>query len=569
MRNDQQEHSQVANLQVTASFALRRMDAWVLGLLVLATGVLQVYCARTWHLGYDEFWHIFFGEVEPFSKFLKEVMRDPHPPLHYLILRPLVDIGYDPIWPRLASIIPALLQIPLLFLVLRRLATSRALAFLGCFFLASSFAYTNMAVAVRAYSLMSLFVLTAFWALLGMLDPQRPAARGRIALFLVASAIAFGLNYSVGLVLAAMFAAVLVVTRLDLGLYRSWWRSLRWPELCFALCSMAAVVAYYKYTMSRIEVGFSHLGRHYLAEGESVVDFALRGTAYLLQSFSPLDLQPESVPGSWKVILVGALLLVPLLLLPRYLRRVSAGWHPGRATVILIMLMLWAVLLLLGSKGIYPFGGRPRHQYILFPFMLMFAVLALDEVHAGLRSRGLRGTFIGLALVVAGGSSLLAFQGPDLDDFPTDSEVVFAEEAAELWRLTEAGDAVYFREFCMFGLYGRTRHQGWQFQKTWLDGLDEFEVGEGNGRRLLFRDHFRWVIPQPVDEEFLLRLWQLMQQAGLAKLWVFDQQQKASADLLQRRQRWQKLEALAESLEMSVRAVQYGSKGRMFQVQLR
>ncbi len=129
-------------------FAIRAPDRLVLLLLVGFAAVLQVRCAVVWPTGYDEMWHVFEASEAPFARFARELSRDPHPPLHVILLVPLVRLGDSILWPRLLSIVAAVAHIPLMFLLARRLGVARPVAWLCALLVCLS--YCTITLGVRS-----------------------------------------------------------------------------------------------------------------------------------------------------------------------------------------------------------------------------------------------------------------------------------------------------------------------------------------------------------------------------------------------------------------------------------
>src|SRR5688572_5995251 len=76
-----------------------RGERLALAVIVIVTLCVQGWYAQRWLLGFDETWHFFQATVQPFRQYLSEVRNEVHPPLLYVLLRPLC-------WPTESTLLP-------------------------------------------------------------------------------------------------------------------------------------------------------------------------------------------------------------------------------------------------------------------------------------------------------------------------------------------------------------------------------------------------------------------------------------------------------------------------------
>lgn len=366
---------------------------------VVATGQL-IYWGSAPYYGYDELWHTALAAVSPPWLSLQLISADVHPPLHYLLVRPLTRVGGDPFFARLAAIIPSILSVPLWYLLLRKMRVALVPALTGTLVLAISYSFIDVGVTVRSYSLATLLLLSGLWFWLDLLpDPDRaPAARPprwsavpALALF----SLAFWTLYAAVFVTASLFLASLLV----LAGRRREPRAARhfggWPEwLLFGLAHLLAI--------GWMWLGWHHHGDHSItghinpflpSPGQGTLDYLLSGLRSEIALFTPLAWADERYRDAalWGLLLLGVGLF-------QYYRR---NRQTGPAVLALTPLLITGCLAAAGSWAAYPFGGLARHQYVLFPFLLMLLPIAMNAVWKPLPTAA-RAALAAAALLAAG-----------------------------------------------------------------------------------------------------------------------------------------------------------------------
>ena len=103
----------------------------------------------------------------------------------------------------------------------------------------------------------------------------------------------------------------------------------------------------------------------------------------------PYELAPDAAVS----LATAAFVAMLGFLAYRYTGPRSPHHDPARAAVVVTLLACWLLLLLAGIGGLYPFGGKARHQYVLYPFLAVVLTLAIDEIYGVLSAQRVRAAF--------------------------------------------------------------------------------------------------------------------------------------------------------------------------------
>jgi len=369
---------------MSKSIKLTPLAATALALITALVAIIVTRTASTQSYGFDEVWHVTLGSLSPAWFAFLNMANDTHPPLYYLLLRPFTHAGSEPIYPRMLSILSALLTLPLWFFLQRKLRIKTAVALTTTFVLGVSFSFLSMGVMVRSYSLTIFLVLLALWFWLDMLPgvANRPSRRSAV-FSLAAFTAAFWCLYISVFATVSIFAITLIMMLLNPAMGRTtlanWRQYSRWPEWSAFFLAHALAVGWFVLS-SRYNVETDLPGHviHLTRQGDQAVGAFLAAALrdeWLL--FSPLPGLPDGLVDD--VLVMLAIVMVGLSWL--YARRGNVG-----ATLLALMpLVMTASLATLGALGKYPFGGELRHQYILYPFLLLTLALALNVIWKPLR----------------------------------------------------------------------------------------------------------------------------------------------------------------------------------------
>src|SRR5205814_2108850 len=105
---------------------------------------------------------------------------------------------------------------------------------------------------------------------------------------------------------------------------------------------------------------------YYRSPDESIAAFVRRGLTNEFNLFSPVALSSTNAAGQ---ILVFALMAIGVYGMWRLFRK-EDEWYVAAAPA-LMSILLAGELLAAAIVRRYPFGGHPRHQFLLFPFVIM------------------------------------------------------------------------------------------------------------------------------------------------------------------------------------------------------
>ena len=350
-------------------------------------------------MGYDEGWHFYVAVVSPLWQSLLAMSADTHPPLYYPPLRALARIGSDPFWPRLLSVIPTILCVPLWYALQRKLGIKLAIAVVSTVILGSAYSFLHMGVLIRAYAITGVLIVAALWFWVDMLPgggrPRRLASVMSLLLF----SLAMGFLYAGAFTTSAIFGATILVMAINgnarQAVLGNWRRHSGWPE-------WVAFFGFHLLMVAWFYIGWGHhvndnipvyLSDFSIKPEQSIPAFLLHALRLETALFTPLDGFAD-----WALSLGAGLIGVTIITLT--VINLRAG-NVARAVIALSPVLLMAVLALLAIKGKYPFGGYLRHQYVLFPLLLLLLPLALDEVWRRLQFVWLRYALLLLVLAIA------------------------------------------------------------------------------------------------------------------------------------------------------------------------
>jgi hypothetical protein len=481
--------------------------------------------------GFDENWHTVFATLTPAWRAFLTMSDDPHPFLYYLLLRPLLHFGSDPIFPRLLSIVPTLLTIPLWYHLLRKFRVSTGVAVVATLVLATSYPFLDMSVMVRSYSLTVFLLLAALWFWVDMLPgntgrPSRWSAVASLSLF----GIAFLCLYAAGFVTTAIITATLLTLLankpLRAQILDAWRRHGGWPEwLLFFFLHLVGVAWF---ILGIRNAGDAQVPGHVqdlvIADGQGIGDFLATGLRQELNLF--LSLPTDAlwiVDIAWPMILILAIGL--------FMRSLHRG-NAVAAVIAITPILLTGILAVLGLVRHYPFGGELRHQYVLFPFLLLLLTLALDVVwrHIGsLIARGLLGTLlVALALSLSFKTlSLRTTMGEALaepwwgDEFnllfgtDTDVPVIIPQYIYYSAFMNRWVPGIRYQNSYNCGDQGcSSPTQGWRALIEPRPAIQEYATHTNSGKPLTLLTYYRWLFPDIPDAALFTQIIESLQTVG-------------------------------------------------------
>ena len=217
----------------------------LLAAISLLAAAPMLYMALNQRLDYDSWWHVFIAREAPWAPFWKDVYINAHPPVFYLLLRAVAELGSERVVYRSLSIVAAVVATYMTGRIATRVLRTSVLA-LPCA-LAFGLAMTTviMASAVRSYMLAVALLLIAFRAYLDLVDPTHgPIATKTRVVFAVALIGAMTTHYAAVFFFGAAATVPCLYSAVD-GRYRKWWSErLRtgWTAEIATLIPIAVVV---------------------------------------------------------------------------------------------------------------------------------------------------------------------------------------------------------------------------------------------------------------------------------------------------------------------------------------
>jgi hypothetical protein len=254
---------------------------------------------------------------------------------------------------------------------------------------------------------------------------------------------------------------------------------------------------------------------YFRAPGESLFEFALRGAVLTLDQFAPLGFSSDRLPAVAPVLLLAALGWLATRSLTA--RSTDAMWV--RSSAVLILVLVWGAIFVLAARGAYPYGGRMRHQFVLFPFLAFVMLSVVDEAYRRSRSTGARAL---VCLTVAASilaTSAAAVRQGQLEEFSPASSL-WPAEIQRMMAGRRDEDVVYASRLNVIALFSHLRDRRW----TGVEhggGRDLFMVESQNARPIrVLRETSEWWLPSPLDQQAATRLADAMRRHGIAHAWV-------------------------------------------------
>lgn len=468
-------------------------------LVMLATliGALpRLYFATVQFIEYDGWWHIFVAGQDTLNNLIWELKGQAHPPLFYLLLRAVLPFGRSRLVYRSVSLLAGLASAWLLGRIAARWSRHWAVPALTALAVSLSWNAVVISCEVRAYMLMTLFLIIAVRSLLELVTPRHATAARHALVLCVACACALLTHYSVANFVLA--AAVLMIVRIVSRRFSRWRLFLAVRRRPFAILLPAAIplaAAAFLYTSHYPShtASMNHLPEFYLSSSSAPdpLHFVLRNTIWLVDLFTPFRLQLSS-PGGQALVALALVAAIGLAMaIPR---------PPGRPAMHrvagLLLIFLLATAIALGLRDTYPYGGTMRHQFYLLGFALLFGALALD---AGLGRLGSRVARASLLIVIAGalGASHLTSARAH---FWYTSEL-FDKEIAALEAFRPAARAVYLDQFSLIAFFSRYHDWTWRHEglcpANW--SILRYKLGKEGRSITVFRDRSRWSLHDQIE----------------------------------------------------------------------
>ena len=498
--------------------------------------------------GYDEAWHVFLATIGPSWKTFLAASGDSHPPVYYLLMRPFFKLGQDPLYGRLPTMLATIISVPMFFAVLRKVRVRTPVALAVVIVLAVSFPFLTLGVTARQYSVSILILLMAIWFWANLL----PGSRGRPSRWsafagLMLFSLAFSTLYAAVLVTAALFGSALLLmiinrnARTDIG--GLWRRHSAWPEwLLFSLLHLMVIGWYVIGWAKHIDFNVpSHVAAFTLSPGQSLLAFLHHGLRLEMELFTPLTGQDG---------LLLDLGLLAILIATIWLTFINLrNGRSVRAAMALSPLLLTTALALFGVLDKYPFGGNLRHQYVLYPLLLILLALSLDTVWRWLGTLWLKLPMLLVVIAIAVVSSAQTLErvgqlgeAPASDPWAPAYQTLFEHATDEPLLIPSFAIYLTYAHRYQQGMYYRdayrnetdtnryyTAYQGWLAIAMLWAPYEEFGAIADDGKELIIiKDHYRWLYPAVPDTLFFTQTRGVLDAIGKTRIRVFAPQTDAN-----------------------------------------
>lgn len=453
----------------------------------LLSAIVLVWLGSREQLGYDSFWHVSIARQEHWARFWFEVADNAHPPLFYLVLKAMLPLGHTMLVYRIPSIVATVVAIVLVCATARRVVADRWLCALAGFVFGLSSSAITLGLEVRQYALATCLTLAALYWYLRLAESAfaTPSVRSR-ALFALFMTLALVTHYSAAFVAVAAAASPLVLAATDRDRWGRWTATAGPNVLTFGLPLAAFAVLYFEHAR-RWTGRLQHVPEFLFdARREGVVAYVARSTTAEVNLFLPVALP---LP----VVLAAALALVAVtgVLRTPDERPRDVGPRTGAVLVPLMLAIMTIMTLAAGMAARYPFGGPLRHQFFLFPFVILSAMIALDRLAARLPSPRVRGAFVSVTAL-----GCLAGAVAWMPTFRVTPGLPFAREMRAFRTIFPDTPAVYVAQFSLIPFFVHHHDRHWRLESLSAahPGFGVWKVSTNGEEFKVCRDLAHWVL---------------------------------------------------------------------------
>lgn len=449
-------------------------------------------------ISYDGWWHVFIARQGDWGNLWDEIHRNAHPPLFYLLLKATIATLGPGAWSyRLISIAATLGSAWLVGRIVDRTSGRIGLAAVAAFAFGGALSTVSVGLDVRAYALCTFFVLGALLALLRLAESSfsAPDPRDRV-LFALLAGLALATHYVAAFFLLGCWAAVAILTLLGREYRRRVLGQARrhWLANLLTFGAPLAVLAI-EYAVHVSERGRLHHVPAFLFDPrrEGASSFLWRNTRALIELFvPPLDyprfasttfVTAPAMPDAVVVILVFLALAGIGWLGCRPLREAGGREVAGRIPA-LVLAAMTAAIVVAALLGRYPYGGLLRHQYLLFPFLVIVLAQGVGTF-ARRAGRRVGGVAVGLLAVAA----LLNATNWAVH-FRIVPRYAMQDEVVRFYESFPSPGVVYVEQFNLIHLFAHHHEERWRFVERLEEDVpvDVWRVGDGTRELSVCRD---------------------------------------------------------------------------------
>jgi hypothetical protein len=455
-------------------------------------GIVFVVFGRHGAIDYDGLWNLFIARQTDIGAFVREIAHNAHPPLYDTVLKAVLSLGGSPLLDRALSIAAAVVSTLLIALILARCCRHASLAPLGALAFALSRATIVIALAVRPYALLTVFLLASFDGLLEATTADPDRSRRGLVTFGVGAGLALLTHYSAAIYLASCAVALAILSVWQptfghemLARMKANRRTAGLVAIALAGLGLLLFTVHARHRYIRL----SHLPAFYFdpAGHENPLAFLARafgGFFFVFQPFPRL-----------RVPLLVALAVASAVVFGVGLARASRR-DGERASVLartLTAVMIAAVAA--GSiLGVYPFGATLRHDYFIFPFLIFSLFMTIDDLVDLFPGDRARVVLAAVALAVGAKSFLTVLA------YPREQRPSAFSAAVDTYRARfDPRTPVFTDQYNTILLFSEDTRRPVAYLGTCGSSIEMFRLGNGPAAVPFARDDrtWNWKIDQP------------------------------------------------------------------------
>jgi hypothetical protein len=178
------------------------------------------------------------------------------------------------------------------------------------------------------------------------------------------------------------------------------------------------------------------------------------------------------------------------------------------------------MIFILSIFELYPYGGRMRHQFVLFPFLVFVLLFVADEIFTRLRSRTARGLLCIVFAAATLATSADSLSRTAIEEFsPTPS--LWSSEIQSVLDARQPDDALYFGAIDGIAVFSNLRDRRWRLHERGSGMADVFMAEkQGEPPIRMLRESTVWWLPSPLDAPAAARLANVMRRTGTESTWI-------------------------------------------------
>ncbi|HJQ35898.1 MAG TPA: hypothetical protein VKB93_02035 [Thermoanaerobaculia bacterium] len=438
---------------------------------VVAVPILRV--AAVQYIDYDGWWHIFVSRAESLRMFHQDWHKTTHPPTFFLLLKVFSFLGTSLLAYRAIPIVSGLVSVFLVGRIAERITASRTLGVLAAAAFGLSVPTLIVSCEVRSYTLAIAFVLVALDRYVSMIRLQSTTKDAVI--FATATIGAIVSLYATALFLVAALLVPFFIAAVRADYRRSLLAHLRARKwilaAAFAAPAPVLAAAYVHHMWQWTRPLEYNPGLYFEPAADSWSSYLIRGVWKEFGLFSPV-----AIASQYALPLAIVLLVVAIAVLIVTLRAADVSV----ATPAVLFLAILSGIVILSYMGKFPFGGHLRHQFLLFPFMVLTIVSA-----ASLFAR--RRMVVAVLAVLIAANALTGYR-----HYPIVRQPLYQEAVRKFRAVVPRADLLYLDEFSTMAFF--SEHHSWRWHLAGADSIHTLHYDltkDGRTMRLVrVRDHW-------------------------------------------------------------------------------